>query len=827
MLQDFGYALRTLRKTPGFTAIAALSLALGIGANSAVFSLADGILLRPLPVPHASGLIVVQSRLRGESIGGILNYSGVSYPDFVDLRKTSQSFASLAASEFSPFGFTVDKNALPRMKFGVLVSEDFFRVMGVEPALGRAFRPDDFEAGSSAAAMIGYDLWKTEFAGSPDIVGRAIYLNGLAFTAIGVAPQNFTGPNPIVNASLYVPLAMLPRLTGDRHPNDLESRGQRGLMLDGRLKPGVSLKQAESELGVISQQLATAYPDTNRTCVLSPATDIQSRLRQEPLDTSLIVFLVALALVVLLIACANVMNLMLSRGQARTREIAVRLAIGASRRRLIRQFLTESLLLALLGGAAGLLVAVAATDLFSQIRIPTDIPIVLNFGLDQRALWFTLLVSVVSCVLFGLVPAVRNTKADLTPALKPGTAGTGKRGRFLGRSALVVAQVAGSLLLLVLASQCFKGASVVLAQPTGYRTDHILTANFDPSLALYTTAQTDEFYRHLLDKSRALPGVRAATLASDVPMLPGGILLRLVPEGYQLPAGAQAASVVANLVSEDYFNVLNIPIVAGRPFAATDRADTPLVAIVNQVFANKYFGKQDPVGKHMRVEVDEHTRPNVEIVGVARTSKYFFPIEPPVDYVYLPISQRQATSVTPPTALTLMIHTSHPPADFAAPLRDLVRSLDPGQPVIGIRTMQEIYDMRATRTLNIIMGTIAGLGTLGLVLALIGLYGLMTYTVGLRQRETGIRMAIGANRAGVMRMVVKQGIVLGGTGVAIGVALWLLMSRTVMAVVGASSFSWGLLLLVAAGLMAVAGIGAFLPARRASLVDPNRVLRAE
>jgi len=827
MLQDLGYALRTLKKTPGFTAIAALSLALGIGANSAVFSLADGLLLRPLPVPNASGLIVVQSRLRGESIGGLLNYSGVSYPDFVDLRKTSQSFASLAASELSPFGFTVDKNAPPRMKYGVLVSEDFFGVMSVAPALGRAFRPDDFQPASSAAAILGYDLWQTEFAGSPDIVGRTIYLNGLAFTAIGVAPRNFPGPNALVNASLYVPLSQLTHLTGDRHPNELETRGQRGMMIDGRLKPGVGLKQAESELAVISRQLASAYPDTNRTCVLSPATDIQSRLREEPLDTNLIVFLLALALVVLLIACANVMNLMLSRGQARKREIAVRLAIGASRGRLIRQLLTESLVLALLGGVAGLLVAVAATDLFAQIRIPTDIPIVLNFGLDQRALWFTLLISVVSCVLFGLVPAVRNTKSDLTPALKPGTSGNGKRRRFVGRSALVVAQVAGSLLLLVLASQCFKGASIVLAMPTGYRTDHILTANFDPSLARYTPAQTDQFYRQLLDKSRALPGIRAASLTSEIPMLPGGLVLRVAPEGYQLPSGAQAASVVASLVSENYFDVLNIPIVNGRQFAATDRADTPLVAVVNQVFADKYFPKQDPVGKHIRVEVDEHTRPNVEIVGVARRSKYFFPLEPPVDFIYLPVSQREATSVTPTTALTLMLYTTAPPGDFSAPLRDLVRSLDPGQPVIGVRTMQEIYDVRATRTLNVILGTVAGLGMLGLVLALVGLYGLMTYTVGLRQREIGIRMAIGANRAGVMRMVVKQGILLAGIGVAIGVLLWLLVSRPVMAVVGASSFSWSLLALVAFGLMAVAGIGAFLPARRASLVDPNRVLRQE
>ncbi len=827
MLQDLEYALRTLRKTPGFTAIAAISLALGIGANSAIFSLADGLLLRPMPVPNASQIIVVQSRLRGESIGGILAYSDVSYPDYSDLRKTSQSFESLSAVEYTPFGFTLDKNALPRLKYGVVTSENFFHVMGIDPVLGRIFRRDDFEP-PSPVAVLGYDLWKTEFAGSPDVLGRTIYLNGLAFTVIGVTPQSFTGPNPLLAASLYAPIAMLPHLAGDPHPSQLELRGDRSFSVHGRLKPGVTVKQAEAELGVVSRQLADAYPDADRSLELSPATDIDSRFRQDPLDTQLIFFLLALSAAVLLIACANVMNLMLSRGQARAREIAVRLAIGASRNRLVRQFLAESLVLAMLGGTLGLLVAQLGTDLFSQIRIPGDIPITLNFGLDQRALWFTLAASVLSCVLFGLLPALRSTKPDLTPALKPGVTGNGKRRRFFGRSSLVVGQVAASLLLLVLATQCFHGASVVLASPTGFRTDHILTATFDPSLARYTREQTSEFYRHLLDRSHELPGVRAAALTEMVPMLPnGGSQLRIVPEGYQLPAGATAASVVSSAVSEDYFTALDIPIVAGRAFTLTDRADTPLVAIVNQIFADKYFPKQDAVGKRFTVEVNGNDRQMVQIVGVARRSKYFFPIEPPVDFVYLPIAQRARTAVTVPTGMTLMLYTSGTPSALTAPLRDMVRTLDVGQPVIGIRSMEDIYDQRATKTLNVILGTIAGMGLLGLALALIGLYGLMTYTVGLRQREIGIRMAIGANRAGVMGMVVKQGLTLAGLGVAIGLALWLLMSRPVMTLVGASSFSWGLLALVAGGLLGVAGIGAFLPARRASLVDPNRVLRAE
>jgi predicted permease len=590
------------------------------------------------------------------------------------------------------------------------------------------------------------------------------------------------------------------------------------MLVYGRLRPGVNLKQAAAETKGISQQLAQMYPDSNRTCTLVADTEVGARSASNPLDITLLVGLLSLSGVVLLIACANVMNLMLSRGRARSREIAVRMAIGAGRGRLIRQFLTESLIIAFAGGILGLLVAQAGADLFSQVRVPSDIPLVLNFDLDPRVLFFTALVAVASAVLSGLAPAFRSSRPDLSTALKPGSADGGKRRLLFGRNALVVGQVAASLLLLVLATQLYRGVEYLLSAPPSFRTDHLLTATFDPSLARYTPAQTAEFYKHLLERARSLGGVKTAALAEALPYIPGGTQDRVVPEGYRLPAGTEAVSAITDTVSEDYFSSIGIPIVEGRAFETTDRADAPRVAIVNQLFAGRYYPNQSAVGRRFRLKGP--AGPLVEIVGIARQSKYLFPIEPPIDYIYLPLGQNAKTG------MTLMLQTADAPATLAGPLRDLVRSLDAGQPVIGIRTMEDIFDQRARETLGILKA-IDALALLGLVLALVGLYGLMTYSVGRRQREIGIRMAIGSDRIVVLKMVLKQGLVLAGTGVAIGLAILMLLSKPVMRLVGAHSFDWGRLALTAAGLLAAAAVGAYLPARRASLVDPISVLRQE
>jgi len=822
VLHDLRYALRTLRQNPGFALVAIVSLALGIGANAAIFSLADALVLRPLAVPHSSELIQVQAQLRGASLGGVTQYSGMSYPDYRDIRDHSRSYAGLSAATYSLFGFATTKDALPQMKLGALVSGNFFDVLQIRTPLGRGFRPDeDLVPGRDTVAVISADLWKTEFAGSPDVIGKPVFLNGIEFTVIGVAPESFTGPDTgIVRTMLYVPLAMSARLSAGPTQNLLEDRGSRGLMVYGRLQSGVSLSQAAAEAGVIARQLAQSYPETNRTCSFVVATDIQSRLRQNTFDSALVGFLLLLAIVVLLIACANVMNLLLSRARARSREIAVRLAIGAGRGRLIRQLLTESLVIAVAGGALGLLVAQVGVDLLSRIPVPSDIPVYLDLRLDTRVLLFALGASLLSALFFGLVPAFQSARPDLVPALKSGRSEDGKRHRFAGRSALVMAQVASSLVLLVFATQAFRGASVLLRSPMGFRTDHLLMASFDPVLARYTAPQSQDFYRRLLEKARALPGVKAAAVAQAMPIASTGTgSSRVVPEGAVLPPGTEAITVLSNTVSDGYFAAAGVPLIEGREFQVADRSDSPRVAIVNESFAKRQFPNGSAIGK--RIRLNGPTGPVLEIVGVAKQTKYIFPVEPPFQQVYLPLSQN------PEPMMTLLLQTTGPSSSLAEPLRNLVRSLDPRQPIIGLRTMEEYFDQRARQTLGILIEAMAGMGLLGLLLALVGLYGLMSYSVGLRQREIGIRMAVGADPQGVLKLVLKQGMLLAGSGVAIGLVLSLLAGKPATNLIGTSYFYLPLLALVVASLLAVAALGAFIPARRASLVDPVTVLRQE
>ena len=827
MLSDLRYALRTLRNNPGFALVAILSLALGIGANAAIFSMAEFLLLRPLPVPRASEVVVVQAQLRGESTG-LFQQAGLSYPDFIDLQRKSKSFAGLAASQYFPLGITHDRTTLPKMKYSALVSGNFFDVLGVRPQLGRGFRADEDKVpGRDAVVVLGHDFWETEFASSQDAVGKSIFLNGLPFTVVGVMPESFTGPIVWMRADLYVPLAMEPALAGGSQQNELEMRVLRVMRVQGRLKPGVSVRQASAEAGVISQQLAQAYPETNRTCSFEVGTYWQTQIEQYSAPAVAFLFMMALAGVVLLIACANIMNLMLSRASARSREIALRLAVGAGRGRLVRLLLTESLVIAIFGGALGLLIAQAAAALFSRFRIPSDIPLVLDFRVDFQVLLFALLVSAASAILFGLAPALQSTKPDLVAALKSTAVAGGKQRRFLGRNALVIAQVAGSLLLLVFATQIFRGASILLSSPLGFRVDHLLTAGFNPALARDSMEQTREFYRQLLDQARTLTGVKSAALSQAVPLMEspaqsqlGGLgITRVIPEGVQLPSGTEAVSLFSNTVSEGYFHTIGVPIVEGREFLLTDRADTPRVVIVNEQFVRKYYPSQGAIGKRLRL--NGAAGPFAEIVGVAMQSKYLNPLEAPLEYLYLPLAQN------PAGAMNLMLETEGPPADEAGPLRDLVRRLDASQPIYAVRSIQEVYELTVKQRMDIIRQIIGGLGFLGLALALVGLYGLMTYSVSLRYREIGIRMAIGADPAAVVRMVLKQGMILAGIGVVIGLVVSLAAARPLANLVQGRGFNMPLVALVTLALLAMAALGAFIPARRASQVDPNIVLRQE
>jgi putative ABC transport system permease protein len=813
MFSDFRFALRSLRRNPSYAAVAALSIALGIGANTAMFSIADAMLLRPVPVPHPSSVLNLRAQLRGRGAGTM------SYPDYLDFRAKTRAFSGLTAFKLGTFGFAADKQALPEMRAGVLVSGNFFDVLEVTPALGRAFRPEeDAVPGRDAVTVISHDLWRQDFGSAPDIVGRKILLDGIEFAIVGVAPESFTGTDQYFRPSLYVPLMMAPRLSNNDR-NLLTSRDDRELQVKGRLAPGASAEQAAAEAGVIGSSLAQAYPATNRDWSGVIRTELQAREDQSSGDTNLVKMLLVLAGVVLLIACANVANLTLSRGLARSGEIAVRLAIGAGRWQLVRQLMAESVVIAVAAGAVGVLMAEAFVEQFAHWRIPAQIPIEINARMDTRVLLYSLVAALGSAMFFGLVPAIRATRADIATALKAGGRTASAHRHFLGRNALVVAQVAGSLFLLVLTAQMYRGLSSALAAPAGFRTSHMLMASFNPQLVHATDQQARDFYQRLVQGARQLPGASSAAVAELVPLANGLNEVAIVPEGYQLPKDSNSVDVNDNVVGDGYFRTADVPILQGRGFLETDTATAPRVAVVNQHLAEKYWPNQNPVGKRFRMGGPQGDW--VEVVGLAKASKYNALVEPQLDFLYLPFAQNFRTE------MNLLISTAGPSASMAQPLRYLAKSIDSNQPVVLLRSIEEQFRDRATKVFNAIIGLIGGMGLLGLALALSGIYGVMSWSVTRRRREIGIRMAVGAGRPAVVGMVLKQGALLGVCGAALGLPLSVWLGRGLAGSMGMPVLDWRVATLVAMGLLTMTLAGAYIPARRASRLDPNMVLREE
>ena len=814
LLKEIRHAFRLLAKNPGFTAIAALSLALGIGANSAIFSLSDALLLRPLPVQDPGEVVTVSTNTPDNPFGG------ASFPDYRDFRDQSRSFDGLAAYRFYTFGLATSPQVQPQMRMGLLVSDNFFRVLGIQPALGRAFLPEEGKvSGRDAILVLSHDLWQNQFSADRAIIGRTVRLNGIDFTVVGVAPEQFTGLDPFIRPALFVPLAMTQRLA-DASKDPLEDRTSRALQLKGRLKAGIAREQAQAELMGIAKNLERSYPDTNRDHNVAVRTELQARMQSDPYDSALAIMLMALVGLVLLIACANVANLMLARSRSRSREIAIRLAIGASRTRLIRQLLIESLVLALLGGSLGLGFGYVGIRFLKGIPIPTDLPVVIGVQLDHRVLLFSLFVAIASALAFGLVPAWQAGRTDLVNALKSAGLTSSARRRTVGRNVLVIVQVAFSMVLLVAASMVLDGFRKALVLNPGFRTDHVMSMELDTSFARYTGEKSREFFRNLTDRARALPGVQSVALAQTVPLAPGQSSLNVIPDGYQLLKGQETVTTLGESADEHYFETMQVPVLRGRVFTALDKADTRRVAIVNQAFAEKYWPRQDAIGK--RLWLKDRTRPGLEIVGVAKTGRYLFVSEPPMPYVYLPYAQY------PNAQMTLFVETTGNPADLAAPLRDVVRSLDANLPIYNARTLSNFYQQRAISIVLLILELISTMGLLGLSLALVGLYGLIAYSVSRRTQEIGIRMAMGARGLDVLGMVLRQGLALSLIGIAIGFVASLGVRRLLaFGLVGLGGTSPAVLVIVPLALILVTMATCYLPARRASLVDPIRALRYE
>jgi predicted permease len=820
ILKDLRYAGRMLARNPGFTLVAVLSLAIGIGANCAVFSFADTLLLRPLTVPRPAEVLTVgfTSPNAARAVGG------ASYRDYVDLRDRATTFEGLIAFVDPVVGFAAEPDALPRLTIGMLVTANFFQVMGVEPELGRAFRADEDQVpGRDPVVMLSHDVWRRQFGADPTILGRTIRLNGIAFTVIGVTPEGFTGLDQYVRNEFYAPLAMWERLLADSGVRPFDARDFRRLDIRGRLKPGTTLAEARAELTAIASDLERAYPDTNRQQRVVALTEMQARIAGAPPIAPLLVMLALLAAAVLFVACANVAGLLTSRSPVRAREIALRLAIGAGRPRIVRQLITENVLIALLGGVLGLGVGYAGVALFRQVQIPTDLPIVASFDLDRRALLVSLAVALLSAVLFGLAPAIRTTRTDLTAVMRA-TDAAGVARRRWGRAVLVGGQVAVAVVLLVVATFVYRGFRRQLSAGPGFRTDHLLMMSLSPAQLHYTPGEAKRFFARLADEARRLPAVESAALTRYMPMdgLPPSVTI--VPEGYQFPPGKDSVAIPRSLVDEGYFDTIGLPILKGRGFRATDSADAPAVAVVNEMFAQRYWPGQDPIGKRFRV--DTARGPWVEIVGVAKASKYGFVFEPPLEFVYLPYRQR------PSESMFLLVHALGDPASLATPLRDAVRRLDANMPVSNVRTMEELYRMRSTVVLDVIVKLVAALGAMGLVLSIVGLYGLVAYAARRRTKEIGIRMAIGASQFDVVRMVVRQGFVLAVTGLGVGLLASAGAARGLRAVFpgGAGGDGRADLVtfpLVAMVVLAVTLLAAYVPARRASRVNPTDALRHE
>lgn len=806
-----------LVKNPGFAFVAIASIGIGVGANTAMFSLADGLVLRPLGIPRAGEVlsIVGTSRERG------FLPPGLSYPDFVDIRDRTRAFESLVAFRNVLTGFDARPDQAALRTIGTAVSGDMFDAMGVRPALGRFFHADeDTVPGRDAVVVLDHRTWRDRFGADPGILGRRVRITKTDFTVIGVAPESFKGLEVDVWPAFYVPLMML-REAQNPPSDELTRRDVRALDVKGRLEADATLAQARQEIAQIGSELARQHPDTNRSLGLGVRTELE--LRMAGPDAMIIVMLMALAIAVLLAACANVAGLLTSRAPGRARELALRLSIGAGRLRVVQQLVTESLVVACGGTIVGLAIAYGGVLLFRRIEFPTEVPLKLFFELDRRVLTIGLIVAGASALLSSLIPAWQATRTDLVTLIKGTSDGVG-RGRQWGRHALVCLQVAVSLVLLTVTAALYTGFSERLLQGPGYRTDRLLLIRFDERLAGYTPARARQFYSQMKERAQSLPGVTSVGLTSMVPLKVDTFeMQRVLPEGVRLADDAPEVRVASSRVDEGFFSTLGIPILEGRPLSAADREDTPNVMVVNKTFAERYWPGQDAVGKRVRVRpFDGREDGWFEIVGVAANTKLAWLGEADQEIIYLPHRQSAAFEHT------LIVATRGNPDTLASPLRDAARALDPTMPVFGVRTMDDLYQSRGVKVPGMIVRTMSAMGAMGLLLALVGLYGVVAYAVNRRTREIGIRMAVGATPSAVVAMVLRRGVVLTLAGLALGAAASVMAARAVQAAIpGLGHFGPGIYAVVVPALFAVTLAAAYLPARRAARIDPLHALRTE
>jgi macrolide transport system ATP-binding/permease protein len=817
-LDDVRYAIRSLRRSAGLTAFVTITLALGIGLTAMSFSTVDALIFRPYPVPHPGGVLSLVSTSHENS------YDNFSYREYLDIRSHTKSYDGVIANtNLATVGFSADPAITPRAKAGMMVSGNYFRVLGVEPRLGRAFRDDEDQApGRDAVMVLGPDFWKNEFGGDPSVVGRTVRLNGRDFTVIGVAPDTFPGMLIFANADFYMPLAMAPVFSTNPRKHFFEDRDDRELSVKARLRPGATEGQAHSELTVLAQNFERDYPELNRNRGAAVRTQFEMLTRTDSNASpwKFLVICAILALTVLLVACTNVAGLLLSRARTRTREIAVRLAMGAGRFRLIRLLLTESLILAGLGGLGGIAVAYFGITYLCNITVPAELPVTNPFRMDTRVMLICLALSLWSALLCGLAPALQSTSTDLVNGLKSADVDVPGRKRLWGRNVLVVAQVSMSLMLLTAAFLMVRGFRHGLEEGTGFEQHHLLLVRFDPRLVQYNTAQTQQFYKLLTERARVAAGVQSAALTGNPPLAMERFdSVAFVPDGFEMPRDRENFVSTMDTVDEGYFETMAIPIRHGRAFLASDTADTPRVAVVNEQFAKHYWPDANAVGKHFRL--DRRDGAPVEIIGVAETIKYRSTSEKPLDFVYLPLAQH------PVPRMVLLVRSSGDPLQSVQPVRDIVRALDPNMPMLQTRSYEDLYRYNFVEGPGTAIRGVGIMGAVGLLLAIAGLYGLVAYNVSRRTREIGIRMALGAQPSDVLRLVMGKGLVLVGVGTAIGVAMSVGVERLLNTLFNTGGVDIAVYLGVVPSMVVVTMLAAYVPARRAARIAPTQALRYE
>ena len=804
-----------LAKNAAFTAMAVVTLAVGIGANTSIFSIVNSLLIRPLPVKDPGQIMVLGFRQENGPPLGQTSYIEMetiaSQPDC--------PFSSMFGYQLGSDGLSVDNKAYPMLTN--YVTGNYFEILGLKPVLGRLFLPSEGKVpGADPVIVLGYSFWQTRFAGDPAIVGRKVLVDGHPFTVIGVAPEGFHGLASIIDARAFLPLAMFVTLGDDAQL--LTSTRNRNIHVLGRIKPGIRLEQASAAMAVIAQRLAQKFPDVDKGLSIEVFPEPESRpdpiaARQFRAAASLFL---ALAGLVLLLACINVANLLLVRGTVRRREMAIRAALGGSRARLIRSLLTESVLLGLIAGLAGLFLGELLSGWIASINLGTTLPVLIDFSFDRRVFAYALSAALLTGVVVGIIPALRASRGNLVAILHEASRSVSS-GRQRLRSALVVAQVAGSLMLLVVAGLFTRSMQNAQHMKLGFEPSHVLNLSMDPNTVGYNEVQGRLFFKQLLDRVRALPGVESASLAFSVPMGYYNSVSQLDIAGYQPGPGQSAPVSLNNVVSPGYFQTMSIALLRGRDFNDADTENSKPVAIINEAMAQRFWPNQDPIGRQF-VRNGRKDRP-IEIVGIAKNSFSNLLSGSPQAFFYLPFSQDYIS------LQTLQVRTAQEPESLAAPLQKLIASAAPTLPVFNVQTMsQGLYTLPGLLIFQVGAGFAAGMGLLGLILAVVGVYGVISFVTAQRTHEIGIRMALGAARADILRMVLRHGIVLVSIGVATGLVLALGAGRVVRNfLIGVGAADPLTYALVSLALISIALLACWIPARRATRVDPLVALRYE